>query len=190
MIPKLPETCRIALKEWLGICDALSRGRQSLLLRKGGLDERPGGFRPEHEAFWLYPTHVHEAQQGLKAPIEPLASPSDQESTIALRSLAVVTDVHQIDRLDVLHELRDFHVWTDETVTRRFHYRTPGLWALVVRVFPRDQAHHLDEAPELSGCTSWLTLPRAFPTTLMRPVIDDATHQNRLDEIRARMANA
>ena len=52
---------------------ALAAGRQSLILRKGGIDEGPGGFLPEHPAFWLYPTRVHQAEQGLKPEARPAA---------------------------------------------------------------------------------------------------------------------
>ena len=58
--------CAVAFKEWAGICDALGAGRQCVILRKGGIAEGPGGFAPEHDAFWLYPTRVHEAEQGLR----------------------------------------------------------------------------------------------------------------------------
>ncbi len=62
----LPPTCEFAFKEWAGVCRALGLGRQILVLRKGGIAEGPGGFSPEHESFWLFPTHLHEHQQGLK----------------------------------------------------------------------------------------------------------------------------
>ncbi len=40
----------IAMKEWAAVCLALAEGRQSLLLRKGGIAEGSGGFRMEHAA--------------------------------------------------------------------------------------------------------------------------------------------
>ena len=39
---------RTAFKEWAIVVDALGRGRQSVILRKGGIAEGRGGFRPEH----------------------------------------------------------------------------------------------------------------------------------------------
>ena len=62
----LPPTCDVAFKEWAGICRALGLGRQIVVLRKGGIAEGPGGFSPEHGAFWLFPTRLHEHHQGLK----------------------------------------------------------------------------------------------------------------------------
>ena len=63
---RLPETCAIAFKEWDSIRAALVQGRQSILLRKGGIDENLGGFRPEHDSFWIYPTYVHQSTQGVR----------------------------------------------------------------------------------------------------------------------------
>ena len=72
--PPLPDSCSVAFKEWAGVCDALADGRQSLILRKGGIAEGPRGFVPEHSTFWLYPTRVHEAGQGLRVD-RPAAGP-------------------------------------------------------------------------------------------------------------------
>src|SRR5262249_33425513 len=55
-------TCAIAFKEWAGVCDALIQGRQTIIVRKGGISEGagPGSFVPEHAEFWIYPTWVHQ----------------------------------------------------------------------------------------------------------------------------------
>ena len=47
----LPDDCAIAFKEWAGVCQALGDGRQTIIVRKGGIDEGPAGFRPEHRGF-------------------------------------------------------------------------------------------------------------------------------------------
>ena len=43
----------IAFKEWAVICEALA-ATQSLILRKGGISEEGGTFRPEHAEFLLH----------------------------------------------------------------------------------------------------------------------------------------
>jgi membrane associated rhomboid family serine protease len=129
----LPSTCAVAFKEWAGVCDALGAESQSLLLRKGGIAEGPGGFEPEHRVFWLYPTHVHEAQQGLRTTARsPSSAPPAAAATVPIRALALVEMVAFVDRLDTLNALADLHVWTPETVEKRFHYRRPGVWVLGV----------------------------------------------------------
>jgi hypothetical protein len=184
--PAAPDACGVAFKEWKGVCDALADGRQSLILRKGGIDEGPGGFTPEHRAFWLYPTRVHQAQQGLKE-TEPDGGPPPEtaEGTIGLDALAVVEVIGQVDRPERLRELDDLHVWTAETVEKRFHYRKPGLWVLGVRVYRRAEPVLLAVTPEHAGCKTWVPLDPPVPTAGLAPVLDESTFLQRMDRLRS-----
>jgi hypothetical protein len=55
----------VAFKEWEIVVDALGRGEQILLLRKGGIHEGRGGFRPEHRRFLLFSTHYHQQRESV-----------------------------------------------------------------------------------------------------------------------------
>src|SRR5512135_1955681 len=110
--------CAIAFKEWAGVCQALGEGRQSLIVRKGGIDEGPSGFIPEHQIFWLYPTYVHQAQQGLKTEsATSLKSPRSESASspeeVAIQLLATVELVEQITAEYRLAALAPLHVWTE-----------------------------------------------------------------------------
>jgi hypothetical protein len=184
---RLPDTCGVAFKEWAGVCDALIAGRQSLIVRKGGIAEGPRGFAPEHDTFWLYPTRVHEAEQGLRdTPPTPLPGPSPSlpltgmPETVALRALVSVTSIAFVDRAETLAALRDLHVWSDETMARRFHYRKPGLWLLGVRVFlRRSEPHRLAVTAEHAGCKTWVSLDPPLETAGCEPVLDEAEFARR-----------
>jgi hypothetical protein len=182
---RLPDACAVAFKEWAGVCRALLSGRQSLILRKGGIEEGPGDFRPEHDAYWLYPTRVHQAEQGLKpgtdVPADDETEPPD--GTIGLRGLAVVAGVVSIDDPARLPALDGLHVWTPETVEKRFHYRRPGLWVLGVRVFRRDTPIRLAVTPEQAGCKSWVHLDPALSTAGLAPVLNDAEFRDQLGRL-------
>ena len=52
---------KTAFKEWAVICHALGTGRQVLILRKGGIGEDAGMFRPEHREFLFFPTGFHQS---------------------------------------------------------------------------------------------------------------------------------
>jgi hypothetical protein len=171
-----PETCDVGFKEWAGVCDALAAGRQSIILRKGGINEvsGPGVFTPTHSAFWLYPTHLHETTQGLREvmPADPAVEPFPPGKA-PISVFAMAQSVGRIEHEQLLDRLREFHVWTDETVRRRFHYRSPGLWVLALRVYTRDTPYLLDATPEQAGCKSWVPLDRPLSTSGMRPVLAD-----------------
>jgi hypothetical protein len=177
----MPDTCEIALKEWAGICAALQTGRQSILLRKGGILEGPRGFTPEHQFFWLYPTHLHEAEQGLR-PERQLrtesGAPGSPSDPISIMAFAEVTHIHHVADEDVLERLSSFHIWTNETIHKRFHYRRPGLWMLTLRVYRRPEACAIVPTPEQLGCKSWVALTAPLPTESLQPVLTASEHAN------------
>src|SRR5437764_577573 len=61
-----PTSLQVALKEWATVCRALESGRQTILLRKGGIYESAGEFEVQHREFLLFPTYVHQNLKMLK----------------------------------------------------------------------------------------------------------------------------
>ncbi len=184
-----PDDLGIAYKEWAGICRALRSGQQTVLLRKGGIAESGGEFRPEYSAFWLYPTYLHQAQQGLRATaLEAVAPPL--EGMVELELVALVERVTRLDREEDLCRLDEFHVWTEETVRSRFHYRSPGLWILGVRIYRRTPAWQIAVTPDHAGCKTWVPLENALPVDHLTPVLsDDAAARRSTDLASALMFN-
>jgi hypothetical protein len=168
---------RYAFKEWASVCAALAQGRQHLLLRKGGIDEGPRGFRVEHDEFWLYPTQFHQTAAQLApaaADLAALAEHSDPpRGRLHLSLYVVVEHVARVTKLDALAALAPFHVLSEETVRARFHYRTPGLFVLLTRVYAREQPFDLEERPAYAGCRSWVELAEEFPTDGLSPIMND-----------------
>ncbi|CAN5878207.1 DUF1802 family protein [soil metagenome] len=180
----LPETCAWAFKEWAGICSALISGRQCLIFRKGGIEEGPSGFAPEHSAFWLLPTRLHEAQQGLRKVIPTPAPPP--EGFLNLHALAVVDEVRRLDDPEAMPRLEAWHVWSEETLRQRFQYQRPGLWLLVVRVHRRAEPYRIEDDPSYAGCKSWVPLRTPLSTAGLAPVLDDDTFE--IERVRLRSA--
>ena len=180
----IPQTCDVGLKEWVGVCHALATGRQSIILRKGGLDESsgPGLFEPRYSVFWLYPTRLHESQQGLREIAPAAAVASDDPSpidpgTIPIRVLGVAKTLGRVDDERLLDRFREFHIWTDETVHSRLHYRTKGVWILAIRAYLRETPFPLKVTPEHEGCKSWVKLEQPLSTDGLQPVFDDEAWQ-------------
>jgi hypothetical protein len=185
-------TNRNAFKEWAVICAALGTGRQSLILRKGGIHEGRAGFRVEHPEFWLFPTNFHQAIDDLTPSYHELwdnvRRQLPQIGRISLRFYAVVDEVIDIDDEGPLPRLEGLHGWSDRVVTERFHYKCDGLFALLVRVFEHPTGFELPESPHFAGCRSWVDLPDELPTSGLRPVLTDAEHERQLARIRAALA--
>jgi len=158
----------IAFKEWAVVCRALAEGRQSVILRKGGIAEEGGAFRPEHPEFLLYPTFFHEHRAGIKPEFLPLLEAAEREKpepgTIRFTHFVRVESVAHITDLEGALALDAKHAWTPEVVRQRFHYRTPGLFALSVRVFRLAEPTMRVERPEYAGCKTWVSLDQPVST--------------------------
>jgi hypothetical protein len=184
------ESCSVAFKEWAGVCDALIQGRQSLIVRKGGISEGsgPGVFVPEYSEFWLYPTWVHQAQQGLRTvgeTVVPVVHQPGPGGTVPILALARVEWIGYIRSEAALPALEEFHILTDEAILKRFHYRAPGLWVLGTRIWRREPAFAMAPTPEQAGCKTWVALDSPLPTTGILPVLDERTWTQRLHRLRS-----
>jgi hypothetical protein len=180
----------IAFKEWAVVCQALATGCQTIILRKGGIHERADEFRVDHREFWLYPTRFHETSASLTPDAVPLLQQvlRDQPppGQFRLRQYATIDNAFELSDERDLQSLRGHHILADEIVHERFHYKQPGLHALVVRVFKLPQAHILSETPEIAGCKSWVELPRPLSTHGVTPVLaDDLFDRRRADLLAA-----
>jgi hypothetical protein len=164
----------VAFKEWAVICEALAAGRQSVILRKGGIAEEGGAFRPEHSEFLLYPTFFHEHRAGVKP--EFLSLLGAAESTrpapgrIRFSHFVRVTGVRHLTELEEALALDSRHAWTPELVRQRFHYRSPGLYVLDVVTHKLPAAVERLERPEYAGCKTWVMLDEPVPIDGAIPV--------------------
>jgi hypothetical protein len=158
----------VAFKEWAVICAALAAGRQSLILRKGGIAEEGGLFRPEHSEFLLYPTYFHEHRAGVKPEFLPLLEAADTTKppagTVRFTHFVRVESVSHVTDLESALALDPRHAWTTDVVKQRFHYRTPGLFVLNVSVFRLARPVEVVERPEYAGCKTWVTLDAGVDT--------------------------
>ena len=153
---------RVAFKEWAAICRALATGRQDVILRKGGIVEPGGGFRPDHARFLLLPTFRHQAPDSLIPEARDLLDDIDAdrpvEGSVVLRHMATVHATRRIVRLEDLAPYRSRHVWSDAVVAERFHRWQDELHVLEVAVAPLPEPLVLPWRDAYGGCKSWVDL--------------------------------
>lgn len=184
----MQSACRFAFKEWAVVCAALGAGRQSLILRKGGIHEGREGFRVDHAEFWLFPTSFHQAVDDLTIDYRDLwdavrrnPPPGD---AIPLRYYAIVEQTLEVTEEALLSQLAGLHGWSDRVIHDRFHYKRPGLFSLLVRVYALPEELRIPNSPHFAGCRSWVDLPEGISTADLRPVLSDAEHAERMERIR------
>jgi hypothetical protein len=175
----------IAFKEWALVCDALGRGEQSIILRKGGIAEGRAGFRFAHDEFFLFPTLFHEQVSKLKLPPERAQLPVTGKGWIEIRYRARVEWTHDITDLEVARRLAPFHFWDDSVIEERFHYDGRQSISLAcVRVGRLAEPLRFQDAPRFGGCRSWVEVPDPPAGAATENVLDDATHRSRVAAIR------
>lgn len=191
MTDELPRECGVAFKEWAAVCEALAAGRQTVILRKGGIHEGRGGFVPEHREFWLYPTNFHQAVGSLTQDaiefVDRAIGAQRQPGVVALQHLAVVQQIHDLATEEAALRLAGTHIWSEATVRQRFHYRQPGLFLLVVRIYSSAKITLVEESAEMAGCKSWVALPQALPAIWLTPVLSDERFAAAVKDVAAAM---
>jgi hypothetical protein len=180
----------VALKEWAAIEDALAGGRLSVLVRKGGIYEKRGGFEVENRAFWIFPTGWHQNESELSAAFrEHLGdTPRFAPGEIPLRVHCVVEDARKVESLDALLRLGDLQPFSADTLRSRFEYRgKPYLHVLIVRAHVLPGPRIIANTAGYEGCVSWVRLDVPVPTAGANPALDDAGFARIRAEVLARL---
>lgn len=174
-----------ALKEWSAAIHALLDGRQTVLLRKGGIHEKR--FAVNAERFVLFPTVVHSHAARVRPEhrdlIDAAAGDSD-EHRVVVRAGAKVVAAVEVNRPERLGDIERYHLWTAESVQAdRLDFRPKHrLTALVVQASPLTHPVTLARSPDYAGCTSWVDLP--MQPVWEKPVHDDATLHEVAERVR------
>jgi len=178
---------RTAFKEWAIIVDALGRGEQILILRKGGISEGRDGFQIEHPRFLLFPTLYHQQREsvtaGAQARYDQIAPHLAPPEVVRLEFFAEVAARRQLDALSTAEALRGQHCWRDEVIAERFDWgRAKNIFAIAVRVHRLPLAVELPMSPAYGGCKSWVELEKDIVTTGAQPVLDQQTFDQKLSQ--------
>lgn len=152
---------RPALKEWGAAVHALLQGRQTVLLRKGGIHEKR--FQLQDSEFLLYPTVAHSHAASTRpehVDLLPLGSADVTDGTVVVRAAASVVAVVEVARPENIAALEPLHLWTTASVqANRIDFRPRHrLTAIVVAVRPLPRPWLVPVRPEYGGCRSWVDL--------------------------------
>ena len=181
---------RYALKEWAVVVEALSSGRQTLLLRKGGIMEDKGEFTVEHTEFFLYPTYVHEQAERIlpeaAKDLEAILETKPPDDRVIFNTYSAVEEAIAVDDLKRIEKLRPYHILSAQEVENRFQYRNrPGLHVLLLRIYRMPEPVELAVTSAYAGCKSWVDLEMELSTAGCRPVLNDDSFHHQIQTIRS-----
>ena len=164
----------VGFKEWALVCEALGSGRQTILVRKGGIAEGREGFGFRHPEFFLFPTFFHE--QIVKVRGGDAKIPEAREGEIEIRYFAKLEAQTEIASWPAAAALEPFHILQESVVRERFDYKQAGLHVALVRIFRLEPVWLLPDAPAYGGCRSWVKLPQIPSQTAFIPVLSEDEH--------------
>lgn len=176
-----------ALKEWASITEALARGQQIAILRKGGIVEADrSGFQLRHREFLLFPTHEHQHARMLRPEAGGLVQPME-EGRIPIGTLARVTEVRRAPS-DAGLLLHDEFIWNQEFLDQRYLYRPDlPLWLIVIRAYRLPEPVLIADRASYAGCKSWVNLTEEIEIGGAQPVLRDAEFARRCAALRDRL---
>src|SRR4051812_24140206 len=144
---------RVGFKEWALVCEALGRGEQTILLRKGGIAEGREGFGFRHDEFFLFPTFFHEQLVKVRTPAAEIPAPRPGE--IEIRFFAKLEARKEIMDWSHAVALEGLHILAEPVVRERFEYKGAGLHVALVRIFRLEPRWILEDLPGYGGCRAW-----------------------------------
>ena len=153
-----------ALKEWSAAVHALLDGRQTVLLRKGGIHEKR--FEVTAREFLLFPTVAHSHAERVRPEHRDLLAPAAADSTddhLVLRAAAKVVAAVEVDQTRAPRRHRG-----PAHLDRRSRCAPTGwtsgpkhrLTVLVVAGAPARASRCGCRAPGYAGCKSWVDAAR------------------------------
>lgn len=158
----VPETA-IGFKEWALVCNAITQGDLTIILRKGGIHEGRKGFQFQHPAFFLFPTWFHTQAELLRWSAEGKQTsfpPEAERETVDIDGFATLEQVWKVTDWDAVAALEPLHIWSPDVVKERFEYDEDScLHVALVRGYKLPSRWTFDYAPKYGGCRSWVNLP-------------------------------
>jgi hypothetical protein len=160
----------LALKEWAIVCRALEEGKQSILLRKGGILEYKKGFEISQKIFLLYPTFEHQSKEYVQSNylenfesfVKGDGSNIVQDKLNTLRILARIETMHEFRDATILSKLEKYHIWNERYATLRMEYNPKKpMNALFLRVYKLPKPISISVNPQWAGCKSWIDIDLA-----------------------------
>jgi hypothetical protein len=173
-----------ALKEWAVVCRALLEGRQSVLLRKGGIVEETRDFQLVEQRFLLYPTYEHQdldsVQDEYRDWFRATLDERPPDDVVRIEGWAEVTDLALTHDLEAVLDVRDTYAWSDDYVRMRMAYKPrKPMNVVVVRAWRLPAPVDVPVLDHFAGCKSWVPLEDAVPLDGSTPAVADDDHRER-----------
>lgn len=154
------------LKEWSTVIDALGRGEQTILLRKGGIAD--ASFGVEAERFYLYPTYFHQGE-------------TEPRATVSITHWCEVMSTWTTRDPEFLGRIEPLVAIPRETLEARFRFRPDqALHVIAVRTFALAGPATVAFREAYAGCLSWISVDEEIDVDGSTPVLPESELQAKI----------
>jgi hypothetical protein len=164
----------LAFKEWSYIVTALGKGKQSIILRKGGISEENGDFELKGKEFILFPTLYHQAEQLVKPQWLPFLKTEhyySEPDKVRIRYFAKVVDNQVLTDWEKVKKLDAFHGWKEEIIRERFLRWENKIQLLVLQIYELGASQDIVLKSEYEVCKSWVEIDEKIDL-IGRPIVN------------------
>jgi len=175
-----------ALKEWATVVKALEQGKQTVILRKGGILETASGFNIESKKFFLFPTWEHQETKHVKPEfdnfLKEVLNNKPNEGFNKISSYAEILFEKDIESIEIINQLSSFHVWSDSYIQERRNWMPEKPMKVVFLKTMKIPEFDLLLQAEFSGCKSWIELNSDFQEG--ESALEDSIIEQKLEEFK------
>ena len=175
-----------ALKEWATVVKALEQGKQTVILRKGGILETASGFNIESKKFFLFPTWEHQETKHVKPEfhifLKDVLNKKPDEGLNKITSYAEILFEKDVISDNTISELSSFHVWSDSYIKERRNWMPEKPMKAVFLKTVIIPEFNLPLKPEFQGCKSWIEINSNFQEG--RSALEESEIERRLQEFK------
>jgi len=164
---KLPN--HTSLKEWSTVIDALGRGDQVILIRKGGIADPKFGV--EANEFYLYPTYFHQGE-------------TEHRPSVSITHWCEVVRTWSVRDRELVNRLGRLVAIPGETLEARYNFRADqALHVIGVRAYTLPRPATVAFRDEYAGCKSWLSVDDEVDVAGSVAVLSESVLQAKLAAI-------
>jgi hypothetical protein len=179
MAMELPEESRMALKEWASVLEALGRGEQLLLIRKGGLIEPGSGFELVTRSFVFYPTFEHQTVNFLRpehrGAFDAAMARRAPAGQVRFELAGLAINSMETNDPGIVERLRPFHVYNEDFLKQRLKWQPDmPLVLAIIRAYRLAAPAVVAADPAYAGCKSWVELSQPVGLRGATPVVPEA----------------
>ena len=174
----------VGFKEWSIVCEALGRGRQSIILRKGGIAEGREGFSfPSQRIFSVSHMVSRATAEGARCGNHRRDADATGKDRNQIRGETGSLS-HRSHPGRSRRALEPLHILKPEVVRNGLNtIRRPVCtlrWSACIRLVP---TWTFPNEKKYGGCRSWVKLPDVPADLHFEPVLSDAEHAKRRREV-------